>query len=604
MTRSLAQPGAGGAGRLAAPHDSYLACVSAVDVDAMPFSPKGQLQAARAASASCRQWRASQRTVRPPVRCVLHERDTMARTRRTHASTRLGLGLGVALSRALPVFAPSSAGCGTVPPAAPGETAELSLNDAGNNNQRQFYMHVPVGYNASEPTAVVLAFHGWDNDGQDLVYPMTPQSDRSNFIVVGPNGLAENQYTSWNGGGTTQVPYPGPRGPTCDVSYPYTDYCYTSCAARDEGCHPCDWTTCNDDIAFVGTLLDWLEARLCLDLDKVYAVGFSNGATFTYAVSAALSTRIVAFVANSGTPHPGFEVAPERAQSVMDLHGTSDNTCPPDHTSPGPGGSPSGQPSGDGWYYLDVASTLTLWLDVLQAARTSAAGCGSLEPPVDPAASPPSYLTSADGERGLSCVRLDPGASCIGDDALNSTKIVRCSFEGGHEVRKRSCCPCQCVCVTFNVKLIILPRQARGGRAHLRNDRLRISQVHPSMPRVAWEFLSGEVDETCVDDDACLQVRKRLFCDAIYARNDRFNKTGSGRTQSETSTQRGRSLAASTGLGRFLPLRDQRIVLHRRVHERSVRLLPRGVRSVPGAAATAAAARTRLARRRLQRYSS
>ena len=41
-------------------------------------------------------------------------------------------------------------------------------------------------------------------------------------------------------------------------------------------------------------------------------------------------------------------------------------------------------------------------------------------------------------------------------------------------------------------------------------------QVHPSMPRVAWEFLSGEVDESCADDDACLQVRQRLFYDAIF----------------------------------------------------------------------------------------
>ena len=70
--------------------------------------------------------------------------------------------------------------------------------------------------------------------------------------------------------------------------------------------------------------MDWLEANLCVDYAKVYAIGFSNGATFTYAVSAALSTRITAFVANSGTPHPGYEAAPTVAQSAMDIHGSND----------------------------------------------------------------------------------------------------------------------------------------------------------------------------------------------------------------------------------------------------------------------------------------
>ena len=54
-------------------------------------------------------------------------------------------------------------------------------------------------------------------------------------------------------------------------------------------------------------------------------------------ISAALSSRIAAFVANSGTPHPGFETAPANAQSAMDIHGVNDNTCPPDHAASGPG---------------------------------------------------------------------------------------------------------------------------------------------------------------------------------------------------------------------------------------------------------------------------
>ena len=361
----------------------------------------------------------------------------------------LAVGL---LSCILSVSAPSSVGCGTTPPASPGETAELSITDQG--TQRTFYLHVPAGYDSSRPTAIILAFHGWNGNGLQLLEGMTPQSDHSNFVVVAPNGLAENLLPSWNGGGTTQPP--GPRGPTCDVKFlGSTRYCYTSCAARPEGCHPCDWTTCNDDIAFADALLDWIETHLCVDLAKVFAVGFSNGATFTYTVSAALSHRISAFVANSGTPHPGYERSPTNVQSVMDIHAVDDTTCPGDNASPGPNGSPPGQRAENGWYYLDVISTLKLWLNVLLAAQISA-GCGG-DPHVD-LTNPPAFSTSADGDRGLSCVRLSSG--CSTDESLDQHKVVRCSWVGGHH-------------------------------------------VHPRMPRIAWEFFTGTsgTSDVCAEDD-------------------------------------------------------------------------------------------------------
>lgn len=368
------------------------------------------------------------------------------------------LALAAVLAGARTVSSPSgqSVGCGTPSPVTPGETAELPIAD--NGTARTFYMHVPTDYDASRPTALILTFHGWSGSGLSLVDQMTPLSDHSNFVVVGPNGLAENWYASWNGGGTTQVPFPGPRGPVCDESIADT-YCYTSCETRPEGCHPCDWTTCNDDIAFTETLLDWVEGHLCVDLAKVYAIGFSNGATFTYAVSAALSSRIVAFVANSGTPHPGYEVPPTSPQSAMDIHGVNDRTCPADNESPGLGGTPPGQSSSDGWYYLDVTTTLKLWVDVLHAAQR-AAGCADGDPPADPSDSP-LYPTSADGVRGLSCVRLSSG--CRSDEGLNQTQIVRCSFVGGHE-------------------------------------------VHSMMPEIAWDFFTGEAT-SCEDSDFCLQHR-------------------------------------------------------------------------------------------------
>ena len=290
-----------------------------------------------------------------------------------------------------------SAGCGAVlaQTVQVGQTTAHTMTHAG--VERSFHLHVPSAYRHDTPATVILAFHGWGGNGVSMVERLEAQAGASNFLVVGPDGLAENLYRSWNGGGTTQSPYPGPLGPTCDIAASET-YCYDSCAARSEGCRPCDWTTCHDDVAFVGELLDWLEARLCLDLERVYAVGYSNGATFTYSVCAALSDRISKCVSNGGTFHPGFEVAPANPQSFMHIHGSNDRTCPPDAASPGTDGVPRGEPSDDGWYYLDVASSLQLWIDTLQSSRQAAGRCVDAEP-IDFAAAP-SYPTSADGVSG------------------------------------------------------------------------------------------------------------------------------------------------------------------------------------------------------------
>eukprot|EP01048_Picozoa_sp_COSAG05_P030373 COSAG05_NODE_10508_length_561_cov_25.748918_2_plen_95_part_01 len=91
-------------------------------------------------------------------------------------------------------------------------------------------------------------------------------------------------------------------------------------------------------------LLDELQAEFCIDPNRVYATGFSNGGTFTYAVGSALANRFRAIVPCSGTPMRGYATAPTAAgQSVMDIHGNIDNTCPANST----------KASADGWYVCD-----------------------------------------------------------------------------------------------------------------------------------------------------------------------------------------------------------------------------------------------------------
>ena len=61
------------------------------------------------------------------------------------------------------------------------------------------------------------------------------------------------------------------------VSRTSTGLCYSSCQIKKGHCHPCDWATCYDDVGFIRSLLTRLGEQYCVDLDRVYAYGCSNG---------------------------------------------------------------------------------------------------------------------------------------------------------------------------------------------------------------------------------------------------------------------------------------------------------------------------------------
>ena len=58
--------------------------------------------------------------------------------------------------------------------------------------------------------------------------------------------------------------------------------------------------------AQVAALLDKLEGHLCVDLNRVYVTGFSNGGLLAYELAMSLSDRIAAVAAVAGGVHPGF----------------------------------------------------------------------------------------------------------------------------------------------------------------------------------------------------------------------------------------------------------------------------------------------------------
>lgn len=184
----------------------------------------------------------------------------------------------------------------------------------------------------------MLNFHGWKSDGHWQMSNVNGNqiANESGFIHVYPDGMGDNpsstlddEWRSWNAVGSTLSP--GPVGPTCNGDHSGDGLCYSSCARRPGGCDAqgCDWTSCADDLGFVETLLDHLEETLCIDRNRVYATGFSNGAMLVYNLGmSSLSRRFAAIAPVEGGVHPGFLARPDVPVSLLDIHGTQDTTVP------------------------------------------------------------------------------------------------------------------------------------------------------------------------------------------------------------------------------------------------------------------------------------
>jgi polyhydroxybutyrate depolymerase len=186
----------------------------------------------------------------------------------------------------------ASTGCGKVAPFPAGVSGGGSLTSGG--QIRTYWLHLPVGYQPNHRYALVLNFHGHGSiaQRQELVTGFSQLADQVGFIVVYPQGAAgPGGLYGWASG--------GPERPD------------------------------TNDVLFVSDLLNRLQSQLCIDPNRIYATGFSNGGGFTAVLACTMARRIAAFASVSGSyyPLPGG-CAPGRAVSILEFHGTADRTVP------------------------------------------------------------------------------------------------------------------------------------------------------------------------------------------------------------------------------------------------------------------------------------
>ncbi len=183
-------------------------------------------------------------------------------------------------------------GCGKPAPIPPGSSANEMLRSGG--LFRFYRLHVPTGYTSTHVLPLVLSFHGHGSDmlAQERLTGFSALANRRGFVVAYPQGtVGPDGETGWS------------TGPRKDPTV--------------------------NDARFVSDLLTHLQMTMCIDPQRIYATGFSNGGGMTALLACTMAGRMAAFAPVSGSYYPPASGChPSRPAPILEIHGTADTIVP------------------------------------------------------------------------------------------------------------------------------------------------------------------------------------------------------------------------------------------------------------------------------------
>jgi len=165
--------------------------------------------------------------------------------------------------------------------------AQTLVHDGMN---REYILYVPNSYDGTSSIPLLLNFHGFGGSASQFMQEadMRSLAEADTFILVYPQGSCLDGSSHWN---------PCPTGG--------------------------DNKSTADDIGFVEAMISEISSQYNLDMERIYAAGYSNGGMMAYGLANYKSDLIAAVASVSGTmlnctgptSHP---------MPVVHLHGTSD----------------------------------------------------------------------------------------------------------------------------------------------------------------------------------------------------------------------------------------------------------------------------------------
>lgn len=162
--------------------------------------------------------------------------------------------------------------------------------------KRNYILHVPSTYSSATAVPLMIALHGhsWTAARFRDTTQLDQVADEKNFIIAYPDG----EGNMWNAGN-------------------------------------CCSTLGTDDVTLISGMIDSIISRYNIDKSRVWVLGHSNGAMMAYRAACEISEKVTAIAVGAGT-FAAFSCTPTKAVSVIEIHGTADQTLPIEGTIWGP----------------------------------------------------------------------------------------------------------------------------------------------------------------------------------------------------------------------------------------------------------------------------
>ena len=198
------------------------------------------------------------------------------------------------------------------PPAAVPATTTVEVAD------RPVQLYVPASRPVGVPAALVVVLHGYtgEADGAVQFFGLRPLADQRGFLVAAPQGTADSEgKTFWN---------------------------------ASKAC--CNFGgSAVDDSAYLSQVIATVVATQGVDPARVYVVGHSNGGFMAHRLACEHADQVAAIASLAGALDSDADCTPAQPVSVVQIHGTADETIRYD------GGEIEGRP------YTSAAKTVALW---------------------------------------------------------------------------------------------------------------------------------------------------------------------------------------------------------------------------------------------------
>ena len=156
---------------------------------------------------------------------------------------------------------------------------------------REYILYVPNSYDETSATPILFNFHGFGGSASQFISraDMRAEAELNSFILVYPQGSCLNGASHWN-----PCPIDGDNKSTAD------------------------------DVGFVEAMINEISSQYNLDMERIYAAGYSNGGMMAYGLANYKSDLIAAVASVSGSMLDCLET-PSHPMPVLHLHGTSDD---------------------------------------------------------------------------------------------------------------------------------------------------------------------------------------------------------------------------------------------------------------------------------------